>query len=140
MSEASQVQGILLTHGGMAEGLVDAVERITGPLPGVLTPLSNEGCSPDALRQQLDEAAGDQPAVIFTDLQSGSCAVAARIACGGAGPRGVVFGVNLPMLLDFVFHRDLPLEELVPRLVDRGREGVQGLTPQAICADPPVSG
>ncbi len=39
----------------------------------------------------------------------------------------VVFGVNLPILLDFVFHRDLPLEELVPRLLEKGRESVQSV-------------
>jgi hypothetical protein len=29
------------------------------------------------------------------------------------------------MLLDFVFHRDLPLEELVARVVDRGRAAIR---------------
>ena len=139
MSDSIEVRGILLTHGLMAEGLLDAVRRIAGPPPEALIPLSNDGCSPETLRRQLDQAAGTHPAVIFTDLQSGSCAIAARLSCGGTTPRGVVFGVNLPMLLDFVFHRDLPLEELIPRLVERGREGVQGLTPRAICADPPLS-
>jgi hypothetical protein len=28
------------------------------------------------------------------------------------------------MLLEFVFHRDQPLDELIPRLVEKGREGV----------------
>lgn len=139
MSDQTPVTGILLTHGAMAEGMVDAVRRIAGPDPDALVPMSNEGCSPDALVRQLDEAAGDRPVIIFTDLQMGSCAVAARVTCGAPATRGVVFGVNLPILLDFVFHRDLPLDELVPRLVARGREGVQGLTPRAACADPPVS-
>jgi mannose/fructose-specific phosphotransferase system component IIA len=38
----------------------------------------------------------------------------------------VVCGVNLPMLLDFVFHRDLPLPELVDRLVSKGKASITG--------------
>lgn len=140
MSDRPLATGILLTHGAMAEGMVDAVRRIAGPDPDALIPMSNEGCSPDSLIRMLDETAGDRPAVIFTDLQMGSCALAARVTCGAPTTRGVVFGVNLPMLLDFVFHRDLPLDELIPRLVARGREGVQGQTPRPTCADSPVSG
>jgi mannose/fructose-specific phosphotransferase system component IIA len=33
----------------------------------------------------------------------------------------VVYGVNLPVLLDFLFHRALPMDELLPRLVEKGR-------------------
>jgi len=37
----------------------------------------------------------------------------------------VLFGMNLPMLLEFVFHRELPLSQLVPRLLAKGKEGVR---------------
>jgi mannose/fructose-specific phosphotransferase system component IIA len=39
--------------------------------------------------------------------------------------------VNLPILLDFVFHRDMPLDELVPRLVGKGRDGIRELPESA---------
>jgi hypothetical protein len=32
------------------------------------------------------------------------------------------------MLLDFVFNRDLPMAELIPRLLDKGREGMTSTT------------
>ena len=35
----------------------------------------------------------------------------------------VVSGVNLSMLLDFVFHRDMELTELSQRVVEKGRAG-----------------
>ena len=41
----------------------------------------------------------------------------------------MVCGVNLPILLDFVFHRDMPLDELVPRLLEKGRSGIRPLEP-----------
>jgi mannose/fructose-specific phosphotransferase system component IIA len=33
----------------------------------------------------------------------------------------VVSGVNLPLLIEFVMNRQLPLAELVPRLLSKGR-------------------
>lgn len=108
-------------HGEMAEGLVDAVARISGIGREALHPLSNNGRSPEALQAELSELLESGPTVVFTDLPSGSCAVTARLCCRREEETAVIFGVNLPILLDFVFHRHLPLRELVPRLLEKGR-------------------
>ncbi len=129
MSEPPPVKGILVAHGDMARGMADAIRRIAGVDEDALLPLSNDGKGPDELLRELDELAGNGPAVIFTDLFTGSCALSARKACLEDRGRVVVFGTNLPMLLDFVFHRQLPLEELVPRVLARGREAVQSAPP-----------
>ncbi|GMR13302.1 MAG: PTS sugar transporter subunit IIA [Gemmatimonadota bacterium] len=121
------VLGVLLAHGAMARGMVDAVIKIAGADESVLVPLSNEGVNPQVMVDRLNELVGDTPAVIFTDLTSGSCTMAAQITCRDNGRRVVVAGVNLPMLLDFVFNRSLPLDELVPRLLERGRTGVRSV-------------
>jgi hypothetical protein len=34
------------------------------------------------------------------------------------------------MLLDFVFHRDLPIDEIVERVVERGRDAVTSALPR----------
>jgi mannose/fructose-specific phosphotransferase system component IIA len=109
----------------MAQGMVDAIHRIAGVGEEALVALSNEGKGPDQILRELSDVCGDGPAVIFTDLFTGSCALSARKACIQGDRRRVVFGANLPMLLDFVFHREDPLDELVPRLVEKGREAVQ---------------
>jgi len=129
MSESAAIRGIVLGHGAMPQGLVDAVRHIAGDAADALVPVSNREVTPDALRALVDEAAGTGPAVIFADLGSGSCGVAAAYSCRDRGERAFVCGVNLPMLLDFVFHTDLPLEELVERLLEKGRTAIRATTP-----------
>ena len=130
MSEVEPVLGILLSHGRLAEGMVDAVQRIAGLEEGVLVAMSNDGKSPQGLADQVDALVGSASVVIFTDLGTGSCALTAQLTCRNQGRRTVVFGMNLPMLLDFVFHRDLPLAQLVPRLLEKGKEGVRSAGPR----------
>ena len=127
MSDQTAVRGVLVGHGAMAEGLVDAVRRIAGSDPEALVPLSNDGKLPQDLSREITELVGDAPAIIFTDMPSGSCALAARLTCRNKGPRVVVCGANLPMLLDFVFNRERPLDELAKRMLDRGRTGIQSM-------------
>lgn len=134
------VRGVVLTHGEMCHGLVDAVRKITGMDGDALVAVSNEGHGPEALALAVDEVAGAHPAIVFADLQTGSCAFAARLACRSAGARRVIFGTNLPMLLDFIFHRDLPLDELVERLLERGRAGIRTLERTEAGADRPLPG
>jgi mannose/fructose-specific phosphotransferase system component IIA len=127
MSEPLLARGIVVAHGNMAEGLVDAVRRITGGAADALTPVSNEGLSPQELRVKLESIAGEGPVIVFADLLSGSCGMAAMVSCRNGGGRAVLCGVNLPILLDFVFHRDIPLGELVHRLEGKGRDGIRHL-------------
>jgi mannose/fructose-specific phosphotransferase system component IIA len=127
MSDAGGARGIVVAHGAMAQGLIDAVRRIAGTEADALIPLSNEGRSPGELKASLEELTQDGPAIVFADLLTGSCGMAAFATCRKSPSRAVVCGVNLPILLDFVFHRGLPLEELVPRLVEKGREGIRPL-------------
>jgi mannose/fructose-specific phosphotransferase system component IIA len=137
VSEDGGARGIVVGHGAMASGLVDAVRRIAGFTDDVLVAVSNEGKGPDALRDELARIAGQGKVIVFTDMHAGSCAVAARVACRAQGTSAVVCGVNLPMLLDFVFHRDMPLETLVPKLVKEAQASITAHMPHA---DHPVSG
>lgn len=118
------VRGIVLAHGDMARGVVDAVSHIAGIGGDFLVPISNKGLGPDALAEEIVRMAGDGPTIVFTDLQSGSCGFAAR-RCLQAMPQIVVIcGVNLPILLEFVMRRQMPLEQLVPFLLNKGRAAI----------------
>lgn len=123
MSE--EIRGIIIAHSELAEGLIAAVQRIAGVEDGVLVPLSNEGLGPQGLRDELERLMGEGPAVIFSDLREGSCGLVAQQLCLSRPGQVLVTGVNLPMLLDFVLMRHLPVEELVERIVERGRNGIQ---------------
>jgi mannose/fructose-specific phosphotransferase system component IIA len=124
MSEG--VRGLIVAHSSLAEGLVAAVRQISGFGEEALRPLTNEGRGPDGLVAALTEAVGEDPAILFTDLGSGSCAFAARRLALQRPNTAVICGANLPVLLDFVFHRDMPLPDLVERLVEKGRSGITG--------------
>jgi mannose/fructose-specific phosphotransferase system component IIA len=133
------VRGLIVTHASLAAGLVAAVRQISGAPEDALQPLTNEGRSPEGLVAALQDAIGTAPAIVFTDLASGSCAFAARKLALTRPYTAVVCGVNLPVLLDFVFHRDLPLPELVERLLDKGRAGIIGsCSTNAVHVDRPV--
>jgi fructoselysine/glucoselysine PTS system EIIA component len=136
MSSSNEVpvRGILLTHGAMADGIVDAVRRITGVGEDALEPLSNRGVSPEMLAEDIRARLGSSPTILFTDLQSGSCGFAAHRVSRDHEDMVVISGVNLPMLLEFVMNRQLPLQELVPRLLARGRAAI-GCAPAELADD-----
>jgi mannose/fructose-specific phosphotransferase system component IIA len=135
------VRGLIIAHASLAAGLVAAVRQISGAAEDALQPLTNEGRGPESLVQAVRDAVGDAPAVIFTDLPSGSCAFAARRVSLSRPDTAVVSGVNLPVLLDFVFHRDMPLAALVARLVEKGKTGIAGAcTEGQLHVDRAVSG
>lgn len=122
MSEAAR--GVIVAHAEMARGLIGAVRQIAGAAADALVPLSNEGKGPAALRTEIDDLAGEDPVIVFVDLHSGSCGMAAFSCCRDRSRRIPIAGVNLAMLLDFVFHREMPLEALADRLVETGRKGI----------------
>ncbi len=126
-------KGIVVAHCRLAEALVEAAEQITG-ISGALQALSNQSVGPADLKLHVAEAIGDGPAVVFVDLASGSCGFAANLALRECSSVAVVTGVSLPMLIDFLFHRDMELPELAGRLVDKGRLSMTGVSADP-CAD-----
>lgn len=117
----TRVTGVVVAHGDLARALVRAVERIAG-VGDALVPVSNTSCTPETLEQRILDAVGEGPAIVFTDMASGSCAFACRRALFRRGGVAVVTGVSLPMLLDFLFHRDMQVEALADRVAGKARD------------------
>lgn len=123
---SNPLRGVVACHGKLAEALIDATERISG-VTGVLVPVTNTDCDRGLIERRIAEAVGPGPAVVFTDLPSGSCLIAAATLARkeSEGRVAVVTGVNLAMLIDFVFHRELSLAEATARIAESGRKAIQ---------------
>lgn len=120
-------RAIVAGHGEFAAGLVSAVEQITGRGDVFIT-VSARSLSAadlqDLLVRTIDETG---VSVVFTDLQAGSCTMAARRLVRERPAVFCVAGVNLPMLLDFVFADALPPIEAARHAVERGRAAIASM-------------
>jgi mannose/fructose-specific phosphotransferase system component IIA len=123
--------GIVLAHAEVANAFVVAVQSIAGDQHG-LVPVSNAGCDRAALTARLDGAIAGRPTVVFADMPGGSCAFSAAAYAREHQNITVVTGVNLAMLLDFAFHRDLTPAAAATRASQTGKGAIT-----AIGADAP---
>ena len=117
-------RAIVAGHGDFASGLVSAVDVITGR-GAQLIPVAVPGlCAEDIeklIRERMNESGVK---VIFTDLQAGSCTMAARRILRGADDAVLIAGVNLPTLLDFVFADQMPAVDAARHSAERGRGAI----------------
>jgi mannose/fructose-specific phosphotransferase system component IIA len=120
----SELRGVIVSHAALAQALVSAVTVITG-VDGALLAVSNDGCDSGALAARITQAVGAGPAVLFVDLPGGSCLTGAVRLAKGKTDLAVVTGVNLAMLLDYVFHRDVTPAEAARRAADAGGKAIR---------------
>jgi mannose/fructose-specific phosphotransferase system component IIA len=122
------VGAILVSHENLSLSMADVLAKITGESASVV-PVSSKGISPGLLEQAIVDAIESlkdtQGIILFTDLYGGSCSLVCSRVQRRFPEIAVITGVNLPLLIDFVFNREKPIEEIVERLVRKGREGIQ---------------
>jgi PTS system N-acetylgalactosamine-specific IIA component len=117
-------RALVAGHADFASGLVSAVELITGR-GAVLVPIQVKGlCGDDIQKLLYDTMVSSGVRVIFTDLQAGSCTMAARRVLRELGDGTLVAGANLPMLLDFVMSANGDLASAATTAAERGRAAV----------------
>jgi PTS system mannose-specific IIA component len=119
------LRALLVTHGELGQAMLATAQ-------GIVEVLSNRDLSREALARLVEErlaAWGGAEGVVLTDLFGGSCTQAV-LGAGVARPgTGVVCGLNLPMLVDFLVNRGKYRgAEMAARLTDKGRAGVRLLS------------
>jgi PTS system N-acetylgalactosamine-specific IIA component len=117
-------RALVAGHGDFAAGLVSAVEAITGQ-GAMLEPIQVKGlCSEDIQQLLRERLLATGSLVIFTDLQAGSCTMAARKLLREVADVVLVSGTNLPMLLEFTMSRLTDPVEAARAAVERGRSSM----------------
>lgn len=127
MSEAANatpVRAIIAGHGDFAAGLVSAVEAITGKgdVFRSVSARNLSGAGLEALLRQTIEETG--VLVVFTDLQAGSCTMAARRVMRDRKDVVFIAGANLPMLLDFALSPEPLAVDAARHAIERGRAAI----------------
>lgn len=101
---------LIMTHGGMAEGIVDTAQMILGPQERLEYLSFRPDWSLDtlvaALREKLGTFGNDDPTLVMVDLFGGTPSNAIATLLGEGEKVSAVAGVNLPMVLEVLTSRD----------------------------------
>jgi PTS system N-acetylgalactosamine-specific IIA component len=117
----SNIRAVVAGHGTFAEGMLSAIDQITGRSELFIGVTNRDLSAQDVealIRSKLLESGAS---VIFTDLPAGSCTMAARRIQREQPEVAVVTGVNLATLLDFAFHVESGDADAVHHAADKGR-------------------
>ncbi len=120
---------LVVTHGRLAEELVDAVRTIVGSVDGLEAVSIGWNVDVDESRRRIQEAiervGGGGPVLVLTDMFGGSPTNIA-LSLLEQGRVEVVTGVNLPMLVKFANLRsEASLGEIARRIAEQGRPSIQ---------------
>lgn len=123
---------IVMTHGSLSEGIVDAAELITGPVTQVETlSLRREDNVNDlnaAFLAALERVDAGDGVLVLADLLGGSPCNVASMNLREKSYR-VLSGVNLPMFIEALSSRDSAStpEELQAACQEAGAQGVKNI-------------
>ena len=122
------VSFVVVTHGRLAEELINTAEHIVGKLDRLAAVAISPDCSPESVRENISKAVdsvrGEGGVLILTDLFGGT---PSNISISLLDEKNieVVTGVNLPMMIKLATLRsDMELEEVAQYLKAYGRENI----------------
>jgi mannose/fructose-specific phosphotransferase system component IIA len=124
---APRVPALIVTHADLGTALVRAAESVVGKIEDVGL-LSNENLSRTDLEEAIETSvrAWSRGGLLLTDFWGGSCHTCGASAARRHGEVIIVTGVNLPLLLDYLYNRDkLAVGALAERLQQKGRDSIR---------------
>lgn len=116
---------VIVAHGGLAREYLAAIEHVVGQQAGIqaITIHSEDDRTSKQIEicdaaEAVDEGEG---VVLVTDMFGGSPSNLSLQACKPVNRR-ILYGANLPMLIQLAKSRRLPLPEAVERALAAGRK------------------
>ena len=123
---------IVVSHGNLAEAMVDSACMICGDAETVRTVGLHPVESPESFTERLLAAISpNRPTLILSDLYGGTPHNVAMATARRSEAIRCVSGVNLGLLLEAITADETLDDALVERLVALAREGVTELTSRA---------
>jgi PTS system mannose-specific IIA component len=125
---ASVIGIIIVTHGLLADGLVNSAEMILGTISHIATVSLDEKMTPETLKSLVEECMEnlmeDEGVLILTDLR-GATPFNVTASFAERNDVSVITGVNLPLLLEALTQRNnKDLKTLTEHVVREAREGI----------------
>jgi PTS system N-acetylgalactosamine-specific IIA component len=118
---SSSPRAIVAGHGGFPDGIVSAVDQISGR-GDAFVPLSNQGLSGEDIESRLSRVSSESGVkVFFTDLPGGSATLAVRRLMRSNPDLVLVTGANLATLLEFVFQSEADPATAAKNAAEKGR-------------------
>lgn len=103
------IGGVVVTHGGLAESLLDVARTIVGDFDGLVSLAVERSDSLDDIKEVLEKSVKDMDdgdgVIIFTDMFGGT-PTNISLPLLSEGSVEVLTGVSLPMVLKFLGKRD----------------------------------
>lgn len=124
---------VLVSHGSMAEGMLDAARMIVGDQEGIMAINLEEMDDVEGLIEKITAAVeqidtGDGVIVLVDVFGASPFNASARLTMT-RGNMEVITGMNLPMLLELAIHRQgANLEELIKIALDAGSSSIKTLS------------
>ena len=123
---------LIVAHGNLGESLIQCASYVLGSRPERLRSLDLGACEDPAemvarARAELADMDEGDGVLVLADIY-GATPCNALCTLIQPGHVQLVSGVNLPMLLKALTYRDEPLDRLVERAEQGGRDGVTHIT------------
>jgi mannose PTS system EIIA component len=116
---------VVITHGRVAEELVNAARAIVGEIPAIVAVSMGWSDDVDAAREQVERAiqeVGGGDTLLLTDMFGGT---PTNLSLPFLSPRvEIVTGVNLPMLIKLTGLREGTLAVVARAVRDQGKDSI----------------